>query len=210
MSTRSTPPPRGRRGELITGRLQDHGRAKYQFEADGSPSYYVRVVTARGVETLWGTDLERAVAQSKTQPKVGALVGVRRVGADLVTIPPRDGERTTEQQRTFRRARWVVEGVAYFAQAAQRANREVQARLEDRKAMAERPELRSAFVSLGIARAYAEQHIRDPRDRELFVTRVKAVMEASVQHGRPAPEPRQADRGHRPTKPVPGRDEPTR
>lgn len=50
-------PPRGRRGEVITGRLQEHGKANYQFQPDGSPSYYLTLLTSRGPETLWGTDL---------------------------------------------------------------------------------------------------------------------------------------------------------
>lgn len=205
---RTLVPPRGRRGELITGRLEGHGRANYQFEPDGSPSYYLKLVTGRGIETLWGTDLERAITRSRTQPKIGAMVGVRRVGSEAVTIPAREGDRSTDRQRTFHRARWVVESVSYFAQSAQEARREVKARLEDRRAMSERPELRSAFVCLGIARAYAERHIRDPRDRELFVSRVQAVMEASVQQGRPAPQPRHADRNRSRT-PRLVRDEPS-
>ena len=59
--------------------------------------------------------------------------------------------------------------------------------------MAERPELRSAFISLRVAQEYAERNIRDERDRELFVTRVKAVMAASVRNGKPVPEPRVVD-----------------
>ena len=36
--------PRGRRGEVITGRLQKHGKANYQFQPDGSPSYYLTLL----------------------------------------------------------------------------------------------------------------------------------------------------------------------
>ncbi len=69
----------------------------------------------------------------------------------------------------------------------------MKARLEDKRAMAERPELRSAFISLRVAQEYAERNIRDARDRELFVTRVKAVMAASLRNGKPVPEPRLVD-----------------
>lgn len=175
-------PSRGRRGELITGRLEGHGKANYQFEPDGSPSYYLKLITGRGIETLWGTDLERAINRSRTQPKIGTMIGVRRVGSEAVTIPAREGERTTDRQRTFHRARWVVENVNFFAQAARQAKRDVKARLEDRRTLRERPELRSAFVSIHVAERFAEQHIHDPRDRKLFVARVKAVIAASA-HG---------------------------
>lgn len=183
-------PPRGRRGEVITGRLQEHGKANYQFEPNGSPSYYLKILTSRGPETLWGTDLERAILRSASQPKVGAIVGVQRVGSEAVTIPPRNGERTTDRQRTFYRARWRVEQVTYLVKSARAAERAVKTRLEERRAMAERPELRSAFISLRVAQEYAERNIRDERDRELFVSRVKAVMAASVRNVKRVPEPR--------------------
>lgn len=189
-------PPRGLRGQIITGRLQEHGKANYQFQPNGSASYYLTLVTARGRETLWGTDLERAITHSKSQPKVGATVGVQRIGSDVVTIATREGEHTTDRQRTFRRARWRVEEVTYLARAIQSAERALKSRLEDKRAMTERPELRSAFISLHVALDYAERNIRDPRDRELFVTRVKAVMAASVRNGVPVPEPRVTVHGH--------------
>lgn len=203
-------PPRGRRGEIITGRLQAHGKANYQFEPDGSPSYYLTLLTLRGPETLWGTDLERAISRSESQPKIGAMVGVQRVGSDRVTIPAREGDRSSDRQRTFYRARWRVEEATYLARSMQSAERAVKARLEDKRAMAERPELRSAFISMHVAQQYAEQNIRDPRDRELFVSRVKAVMAASVRNGKPVPEPRVIDDRTVPATRVTNRDEPTR
>lgn len=72
----------------------------------------------------------------------------------------------------------------------------MKARLEDKRALTEQPELRSAFVSLTVAERFAEQHILDARDRELFVRRVRAVMEASARSAnpRPAQPPRRVDR----------------
>jgi hypothetical protein len=173
-------PPRTRSGRVVTGRLQAHGHANYQFEPHGSPSYYVRILSSRGVETLWGVDLERALAKSKTQPTIGAMIGAQRLGSEPVTVPPREGDTKTTQQRTFRRARWVVEDVTFFAESIRRARRDREARLADSDAMRERPELRSAFISLRIAERFAERNIRDARDRALFVERVKAVMALSV------------------------------
>src|ERR1700754_806051 len=62
----ATAAARPRPGRMITGRLKAHGRAPYQFRPDGSPSYYVKILSSRGMETLWGVDLERAIKQSKT------------------------------------------------------------------------------------------------------------------------------------------------
>lgn len=196
--TTATPraPPHGRSGRVVTGRLKAHGPANYQFEPHGSPSYYVQILSSRGVETLWGVDLERAIAKSKTQPKIGSMIGAQRTGSEPVTIPAREGDPKTAQPRTFRRARWVVEDVTFFADSIRRARRDREAQLADSAAMRERPELRSAFISLHVAEKFAEQSIRDPRDRALFIERVKAVMTLSVRTGAPAPgrETRPKDR----------------
>ena len=159
--------------------------APAQFEPRGSPSYYLQILSSRGVETLWGVDLERAIAKSKTQPKIGAMIGARRIGSEPVTIPEREGDPKTARQRMFRRARWVVEEVTFFADSIRRARRDREARLADSAAMRERPELRSAYISLRVAEKFAEQNIRDPRDRALFVERIKAVMTLSVGAGAP-------------------------
>lgn len=189
-------PPRTRSGRVVTGRLQAHGHANYQFESHGSPSYYVRLLSSRGVETLWGVDLERAIAKSQTQPKIGAMIGAQRLGSEPVTVPAREGDSKTTGQRTFRRARWVVEDVTFFADSIRRARRDREARLADSDVMRERPELRSVFISLRIAEQFAERNIRDARDRALFVERVKAVMALSAKGSAPVhatPTPRRED-----------------
>ena len=192
-----------RSGRVITGRLKSHGHANYQFESHGSPSYYVQILSTRGVETLWGVDLERAVTQSKTQPKIGSVVGVQRLGSEPVTVPVREGDSRSEQQRTFRRARWVVEDVSFFADAIRRARRDRETRLTDSATLRERPELRSAYINLRVAEKFAEQNIQDPRDRALFVERVKAVMDLSTSRSVPAEhEPRRIA--------APRREDPTR
>lgn len=198
--------PRSRPGRIITGRLEGHGRANYQFEANGSPSYYVKVLSSRGLETLWGVDLERAIHQSQTQPKIGTIVGAQRVGSDLVTLPAAAAARP----RTARRARWIVESVAYFAESIDRARRERETQVADQQALRERPELRSAFVSLPVARKFAERNIADSRDRELFIERVKAVMALSARQGAPVPALRVASRERLPSTRAPSREDPTR
>ncbi len=139
--------------------------------------------------------------QSKSQLKPGSMIGARRVGSELVTLPAREGDLPTAQ-RTFRRAQWVVEDVTFFAESIRRARRDREAQLTDAVAMRARPELRSAFVSLHIAEKFAERSIRDPRDRALFVERVKAVMALSAKTiSRPSTSaPARADRREDPTR----------
>jgi hypothetical protein len=76
-------------GDWLGGRLLAHGKAPYRFEPENRESYYVRLQTAEGRQVLWGTDLERAMRESKSHAKVGDAVGVRIVSREKL-----DGDRT--------------------------------------------------------------------------------------------------------------------
>src|ERR1700675_2107502 len=86
-ATRATNPFRG--GSLLIGRLTEHGRANYQFRANENASYYVKLLTSRGAKTLWGKELERALTSGETRPKIGDLIGARRVAREAVTVTAR-------------------------------------------------------------------------------------------------------------------------
>ena len=198
--------PHRRSWEIITGRLEAHGAANYEFRSNASPSYYVTILSDRGPETYWGVDLERAIKQAATQPKIGSLIGLQRAGSELVTLPARGADRSTDREPAFRRTQWIVESVTFFAESRERARRERESEVEDQRTLRERPELRSAFITLHVAEKFAERNIRDPRDRTLFVERVKAVMALSARNGVPVPEPRRRE----PPAPEQLRDDPTR
>jgi hypothetical protein len=177
-------------GRLIVGRLENHGPANYQFRADQSPSYYLKIVTNRGVRVLWGKDLARALAESRTQPKPGSVIGVRRTGYESFTIPERqrDGAgRITETQRLVRRNQWIVESVQFFADRAQLARRVRDAQADARSAVRTHPELMSTYLSLRGARDIAERRIADPKDRERFLVLVREAMAKSIKKGDPLP-----------------------
>ena len=69
---------------LIVGRLGKHGWAPYRFEAHQEVSYFVKVLTERGVRVLWGKDLKRAINESVTKPKLGDVIGARRTARQSV------------------------------------------------------------------------------------------------------------------------------
>lgn len=121
------------------------------------------------------------------------MVGVQRIGSETVTLPPIRGANHSGPQRTVQRTRWRVEEVSYLARTRQQARRALKAHLDDQRALSDRPELRSAFLSLRVAQQYAERNIRDPRDRERFLTRIQSVMAASISNGVPIPAPRVRD-----------------
>ena len=123
----SPPAPRRRElnprrsGQLLIGRLKEHGAANYQFRAKEDPSYYVKVLTSRGERILWGKDLKRAILEGETQPKVGDLIGARRIRREAVTVTNRqrdaEGRVIAQEERVAHRTQWVVEKVTFLLNA---------------------------------------------------------------------------------------------
>lgn len=192
---------RTRGGELVIGRLTAQGRAHYQFRSDQDLSYYVKLLTSRGERTLWGKDLERAVTASETQPKLGDLVGARRAGRRAVTVTARerDGEgRILRQEEHYaHRTRWVVEKVQFFAERARLARQVRDEQVDIRESVRTHPELKSTFLSLRAAEAFALQRIADPNDRARFLELVRGAMAGSIQKGEPLPSAQLRDRRER-------------
>lgn len=193
--------PRKRGGELIVGRLTAHGRAHYQFRSHEDLSYYVKLLTSRGERTFWGKDLERAVTAGETRPKVGDLIGARRVGRRAVTVTARerDGEgRIFRQEEHYaHRTRWVVEKVQFFAERARLARQVRDEQSDVRESVRTHPELKSTFLSLRAAEAFAAERIADPNDRARFLDLVRGAMAGSIQKGEPLPSVHLRDRRER-------------
>jgi hypothetical protein len=181
-----------RGGGLIVGRLQDFGPAKYQFRKSEAPSYYIRLLTTRGERVLWGSDLERALLEGRTQPKAGDVIGARRLSRHAVTVVSRQrdhhGQVAAQEERQAHRTHWEVEHVKFFADRSQVARRLRDDQLEIQRAMRERPELKSTFLSIRAAEEFAATRIKDPRDRERFLQLVKGAMASSIRRGEPLPE----------------------
>jgi hypothetical protein len=208
-----------RGGQLLVGRLTEHGRARYQFRSGEDLSYYVKLLTSRGERTLWGKDLERAITASETQPKVGDLVGARRAGRRAVTITARErdaeGRVLRQEEHHAHRTRWVVEKVQFFAERARLARQLRDEQVDVRESVRAHPELKSTFLSLRAAETFAAQRIANPNDRARFLDLVRTAMAGSIQKGEPLPSVRLRDQRVRaevaPSKvPSPKREEPTR
>jgi len=208
---RSRPAPRGpvsgaRGGQLIIGRLEAYGRANYQYRAEEDVSYYVKLMTSRGARILWGKDLERALENGQTRPKLGELVGARRVRREAVTVTSRqrDGEGRVVRQEEHRahRTRWQVEKVQFFAERARLARQVRDEQVDVRSSVRAHPELKSAFISIRAAEDYATRRIADPADRARFLELVRGAMAGSIQKGEPLPSVRLRDRRER-TQPAP-------
>ncbi|MET0413021.1 MAG: LPD7 domain-containing protein [Polyangiaceae bacterium] len=61
--------PVGIKLKVPEGKLVEHGEAKYNFDKDEKPSYYVKVAEANGRErTYWGVGLQKAMIDAQAQP----------------------------------------------------------------------------------------------------------------------------------------------
>lgn len=191
--------PPGSRDELIVGRLMAHGRDHYRFQIREPESYYLKLKTSRGERVLWGADLERALLTGATQPKIGEMVGARRLRREPVSMPG--------AQLAYRNL-WRVETLQWFTDRAKLARRIRDEQLEASKEIKAHPELRSAYLTLRGAEDIAARKIRNPEDRVQFVALVKEAMACSVKRGEALPSVRLKESRSRRT--AIKKDEPTR
>jgi putative DNA primase/helicase len=191
---------------LVVGRLLAYGKAPYQFRSGEDESFFVRLQTQRGERVLWGKDLARAIAAATTQPKIGDVVGARRIGREPVTVPARPNQ----PEHTAHRNRWVVEKPGFFAERARLARQVRDAQADTRRAVQSNPELLSTFLTLRGAQELAERRIADPKDRERFVALVREAMAGSIKKGEPLPDVRLRERIAKVIPAKPAKDEPTR
>jgi putative DNA primase/helicase len=66
------------------GRVLEHGPARYQHNADNDLSYFVTLQTPGGRQTIWGADLQRAMAGSGANVGDGIVLSQR--GSRSVTV----------------------------------------------------------------------------------------------------------------------------
>ncbi len=193
------------RDRVHVGRLLDHGAANYLNEPHADLSYFVKIDTPDGERTLWGKDLERALAQSLSHAKPGNEVMVRQLGAKPVTVtrPVRDSEgriidRTQVQTHLNR---WSVERTEFLKERAEVAGIVRDPSIDAKTAAAKRPELAGTYTELHAASLIAQELYTHPADRERFITRVREAIADEIERGEPLSAPRLKTR-------APGREGP--
>jgi len=221
-AARPTAEPRGeerrppRAGELIVGRLVDHGPAPYGHDPKQQMSYFVRIETDHGDREVWGVDLERAFRQSLSTPGIGDEVGLRAIGQEPVTVlaATRDvrGQAVGKKPLEAHRNQWVVERKSFLDERRRIADvlRDTSVAAED--AVRRHPELEGSYLLLQLGNALADQQYGGKVQRAQFVEHLRAHLAERVEHGLPlesvplrSPEertvpPRSADRDYRPTR----------
>jgi hypothetical protein len=182
------PAGRKRTDELIVGKLIDHGREFYRFDAREGMSYFVRIDTPEGERTLWGKDLQRALEKSLTQPKIGDEVAMRRTGSDPVTVKRRerdaDGHVLKEHDLTTQRQRWLLEKREFFETRARAAEVLRNATIEPRDGARSYPMLAGSYLNLHGAEL-AARTMRDREDRKKFLQLIRNALADSIARGDP-------------------------
>jgi conjugative element/phage-associated large polyvalent protein len=186
---------------LIQGELLAHGRAPYNFQSDNQESYFIRLKTGDGERTVWGKDLERALAESSTHPIVGDSVGLQPRGRDRVTVPAKNqdasGDAAEERSLNAYRNRWTVERMELFEARAGAVRTLRDPSISANTGVERYPELADAYLHVRAAESFARQKINREVDRERFVALVRdaiasatgrgeSLLPATLRHGRSA------------------------
>ncbi len=169
----------------VTG-FQGKGHA-YGHNPQEDSSYFVRLQTREGSRELSGKDIERAVTQSLTKPQVGDEVILLRSGRDAVTVQRRErdsqGQSRGKATEVYRN-RWVIEKREFFEQRATAAQMIRDEAITARKAVRRHPHLAGTYLNFRAAEL-ASQILRDPSDRQRFVTQVRGALAEQIERGEP-------------------------
>jgi hypothetical protein len=170
-----------------------HGPARYQFDPTGEPSYFITVRTERAERTLWGRGIERALVESRTQPKPGDAIGVRENGIDPMTFVLRErddrGHVRSEIRRDTPRPHWIIERREFFDERAAAAKTLRDPRASRHEAVRNHPELQGSYWALDSAVKVATQRIADRGSRERFISLVRDALALAIERGEDPPQP---------------------
>lgn len=184
---------------VLYGTLLSHGAENFQFNPQEDMSYYVKLRTDRGEDrVLWGKDLERALRESKSQPKVGDRVGISHSGQEPVTVPKKErdnqGRILREYELKTHRNEWVIETEAFFRERAQLAELVRDRSVEAKRAVDLNPALAGTYVALRGAELYAKKNFQDPHEQNRFVEAIRRSMARDIKRGAPLYTPALRDR----------------
>ncbi|HBT4721714.1 TPA: hypothetical protein MB317_003732 [Klebsiella quasipneumoniae subsp. similipneumoniae] len=97
--------PRGQ----YTGVLTQHGAAPYQHRENASASYYVTLETNKGLETIWGVELEKAVKEFNC--RTGQVVNLNYKGKEQILIRVKEQDASGQEvirEKQVHRNNWEM------------------------------------------------------------------------------------------------------
>ncbi|HEY0938464.1 MAG TPA: hypothetical protein VGE08_00075 [Steroidobacter sp.] len=183
-------PPRPEVDRVTFGRFIAYGPGRHENKPGAPPSYYVEIATERGVRVFWSPALKTALAQSRTQPRLGEQVGLRENSILPATVlySTRDSAGKVIEQRRFDspRTHWAIEKRAFYDEALLAAEALRNERLHPREAVKTYPQLLPAYLALDSARRVAQERV-SPTQRQRFVSLVRETLAHAVERGMPLP-----------------------
>jgi antirestriction protein ArdC len=97
------------------GELLEHGSASYKFDKDEKDSYFVKLRTATGEQTIWGIDLARAIEDLQTRGPVNGEIILAFQGSKAVKTSVRvrdeNGNPVGWEPAVVNRNEWVAQSV---------------------------------------------------------------------------------------------------
>ncbi len=171
------------------GELLEHGREHFNRDPHEEMSYYVILATPTGTQELWGKDLERALAESKTRPKIGDQIGVRQTGKEAVTVKElkRDasGNVIGEEPKNTHKNHWMVEKREFFEERVQMAQVLRDTSITPAQGAQQRPQLVGTYATLKLAEEYANSAIADRAARQQFLDMIREATASRIERGEP-------------------------
>lgn len=172
----------------VRGMLVAAAAAPYQFDPAQRMSFYVMVRAETGARTIWGTDLERALAESASQPRIGDQVVLTQRGTRPVNVRVAarnaEGELVGEKKIVAQRARWSIETSDHLRAMEHHAMRIRTGELLSDAARGQHPELTTAAADLKLAEQYAQRVTSDPSSQQRLVQLIRDRIAEALAQGR--------------------------
>ncbi len=161
--------------------------APYQFDPAQRMSFYVTVRTEVGERSVWGADLERALAESASRPGIGDQVVLTQHGSHSVhlRVPARnsDGDLVGEKKIVGQRARWSIETPDHLRALEHRAELVRTGEFLSDAALAQQPELVTAAGCVQLAEQYARRVTADKASQQRLVQLIRERMADALAQG---------------------------
>ena len=179
-------PPAPARSPLV-GLLLDQGPAPHQFDPQQGMSYHVRVRTEAGERTLWGHDLERALAESRSGAGVGDTVVVSQR-----TVQPEANRAHEASERegsagapqfVARRVLWSVETTRHAEALERKATLFRRADVTQEALLTQHPELAGAAAVLKLGEQFARRLASEPADQARMVQAIRTRLADAIAQG---------------------------
>ncbi|SOE06342.1 hypothetical protein SAMN05518800_6985 [Variovorax sp. YR752] len=172
----------------VRGMLVAAAAAPYQFDPVQRMSFYMTVRTETGDRTIWGSDLERALAESASQPRIGDQVVLTQHGTRPVSVRAAvrnaEGELVGEKKIVAQRARWSVETPDHLHTLEHRAERVRTGELLSDATLGQHPDLVVAAAGLKLAEQYARRVTGDHASQQRLVQLIRERMADALAQGR--------------------------